>query len=167
MAGCWSGQEIKPEAGEAEVKEDLIRRIDDFITEQILFSCELIARQATERVSDGDVVLTYGRSYAVELALKRAHSQGRKFRVIVVDSRPLLEGKRLAKTLTAEGLHVTYMQLNAISYILRSVSKVFIGAAALLSNGAVISRAGTAVGEWKHTFSQTQDGWKEAGPWPS
>jgi translation initiation factor eIF-2B subunit delta len=112
----------------------------------VRFASSHIGTQAAERISDGDVVLTYGRSHSVEEALKAAHKKGTQFRVIIVDSRPLCEGKRLAATLSATGIHVTYMLLNAISYSLRSVSKVLIGAAALLSNGAVISRAGTAMG---------------------
>lgn len=89
----------------------------------------------------------YGRSYSVELALTTAKKDGKRFRVVVVDSRPLLEGRRLLKSLSEAGVPTTYLNLNAVSYIMRTVSKVFLGAAAMLSNGAVISRAGTALGK--------------------
>lgn len=88
----------------------------------------------------------YGRSYSVELALKMAKEEGKDFRVVVADSRPLLEGRRLLASLSAAGIPTTYVNLNASSYVMRTVSKAFLGAAAMLSNGAVISRAGTAVG---------------------
>jgi hypothetical protein len=76
-----------------------------------------------------------------------AKEKGKRFRVIVADSRPLLEGKCLIRNLSAAGIPCTYINLNAVCYVIRTVNKVFLGAAALLSNGAVISRAGTALGE--------------------
>lgn len=97
------------------------------------------------QISDGDVIMVYGRSYSVELTLQTAKKEGKSFSVVVVDSRPLLEGKRLLATLSNAGIPTTYVKLNASSYIMRTVSKVLLGAAAMLSNGAVISRAGTAV----------------------
>lgn len=101
------------------------------------------------QITDGDVILVYGRSYSVELALKMAKEEGKAFRVVIADSRPLLEGRRLLASLSAAGIPTTYVNLNAASYVMRTVSKAFLGAAAMLSNGAVISRAGTAVGALK------------------
>lgn len=63
----------------------------------------------------------------------------------MVDSRPLLEGKQLLKKLVEAGVKCTYVQLNALSFVIKEVSKVFVGAHALLSNGFVMSRAGTAL----------------------
>lgn len=85
------------------------------------------------------------RSHVIELALKKAYDEGKKFKVIVVDSRPKFEGKVLLKRLVQHGIHCTYIMLNAISYILKEVSKVLIGAHGLLSNGSVFSRAGTSL----------------------
>lgn len=49
---------------------------------------------------------------------------GKKFRVVVLDSRPLLEGRALLRRLLAAGLAVTYCLLNALAYILKEVTKV-------------------------------------------
>lgn len=123
--------------------------VQTFVDEQISFSSGTIARTAADKITDGDVVLVYGRSFSVELALKLAAvEQGKKFRVVVVDARPLLEGKRLLRALKGTGIACTYVNICAVSYIMRTVNKVLLGAAALLSNGAVISRAGTALGRW-------------------
>ena len=48
-----------------------------------------------------------------------ARQKNRAFRVIVVDSRPGIEGRQLAETLSAEGVPCTYVLLTAISYIMR------------------------------------------------
>lgn len=42
------------------------------------------------------------------------------------------------------GIDCSYVQINAISYVMSSVSKVLLGAHALLTNGYVMSRIGTA-----------------------
>ncbi len=54
-------------------------------------------------------------------------------------------GKELLRRLTDYGLKCTYIGVNAISYVMSEVSKVFIGASVLLSNGSVISRVGSAL----------------------
>eukprot|EP01121_Diplochlamys_sp_Union-15-3_P015332 TRINITY_DN504_c0_g1_i1.p1 TRINITY_DN504_c0_g1~~TRINITY_DN504_c0_g1_i1.p1 ORF type:complete len:179 (+),score=18.87 TRINITY_DN504_c0_g1_i1:69-605(+) len=77
--------------------------------------------------------------------IKKAFDMGKKFKVIIVDSRPLFEGKVLLKRLIKHGLDCTYVLLTGLSYMLRSVSKVFLGAHAMLSNGAMVSRVGSAV----------------------
>jgi translation initiation factor eIF-2B subunit delta len=90
-------------------------------------------------------VLTYACSYVVERILIQAHLQGKKFRVIVADGRPMLEGRGLLQRLTAAGVECSYALLNGLSYVMSRVSKVFVGAYAMLANGCLISRVGTAV----------------------
>ncbi|GJN23932.1 hypothetical protein PR202_gb11627 [Eleusine coracana subsp. coracana] len=63
---------------------------------------------------------------------------------IVVDSRPKLEGQGLLRRLVAKGIDCTYTHINAISYIMHEVTRVFLGASSVLSNGTVYSRVGTA-----------------------
>ena len=64
--------------------------------------------------------------------------------VIVVDSRPKLEGKELLRSLTNRGISCTYVLISALSYVMAEVTKVMLGASAMLSNGNVVSRVGTA-----------------------
>lgn len=130
---------------EAAAKDQLLGDIDSFIQERIEFADEVIAAHGVSKINDGDVILTYATSHVVELLLSRAAAEGKKFRLIIVDSRPKLEGKELLRRLLQRGVHCTYIMINALSYVMRDVSKVFLGAAALLSNGAVISRVGSAV----------------------
>lgn len=47
--------------------------------------------------------------------------KGRAFRVIVVDSRPRLEGRETLRRLVRKGIHCTYVMINAISYVLPEV----------------------------------------------
>lgn len=70
---------------------------------------------------------------------------GKSFSVILTDSSPLCEARALLHTLTSSGIPTTYIPLFALPSLLSSVSKVLLGAHALHSNGALFSRAGTAL----------------------
>ncbi|NWQ84735.1 EI2BD factor, partial [Columbina picui] len=128
-----------------QAKEKLQDTIDKYLREKILLAAEAISRSAFEKINDNDVILVYGCSSLVNRTLCDAHAkQGRAFRVIVVDSRPRLEGRETLRRLVRKGIHCTYVMINAISYVLPEVSKVLLGAHALLANGSVMSRVGTS-----------------------
>eukprot|EP01099_Mayorella_cantabrigiensis_P002743 TRINITY_DN2213_c0_g4_i1.p1 TRINITY_DN2213_c0_g4~~TRINITY_DN2213_c0_g4_i1.p1 ORF type:complete len:566 (+),score=160.56 TRINITY_DN2213_c0_g4_i1:114-1811(+) len=126
-------------------KDLLISRIDSFLYERIVCAIEFIAVQGVSKIKDGDVLLTYARSQSVEAILTRAHQQKIKFKVIIVDSDPLREGKTLLNNLVTLGIECTYTLINAVSYVMNEATKVIVGASAVLSNGTVVSRAGTSV----------------------
>ncbi|VVA19056.1 PREDICTED: translation initiation factor [Prunus dulcis] len=129
---------------ESEAKASLQSDIERFITEKIILADKVIVKHAVSKIRDGDVLLTYGSSSAVEMLLLHAHELGKQFRVVVVDSRPKLEGQRLLRRLVGKGLSCTYTHINAASYIMHEVTRVFLGASSVLSNGTVYSRVGTA-----------------------
>lgn len=68
----------------------------------------------------------------------------KKFRVVIVDSRPKLEGQSLLRRLLVKGLRCTYTHINAVSYIMHEVTRVFLGASSVFANGTLYSRVGTA-----------------------
>ncbi|KAL8130272.1 hypothetical protein V2J09_019427 [Rumex salicifolius] len=129
---------------ESEAKATLCSDIDRLINDKIILAEKLIVRHAATKISDGDVLLTYGSSTAVELILSHAREQGKQFRVVIIDSRPKLEGQSLLRRLVSKGLNCTYTHINAVSYIMHEVTTVLLGAASVLSNGTVYSRIGTA-----------------------
>ncbi|KAL1194313.1 hypothetical protein V5N11_003911 [Cardamine amara subsp. amara] len=129
---------------ESEAKAALQSDIETFINEKIIVADNVIVKHAVTKIRDGDVLLTYGSPTAVEMVLLRAHELRKKFRVLVVDSRPKLEGQLLLRRLIKRGINCTYTHINAISYIMHEVTKVFLGASSVLSNGTVYSRVGTA-----------------------
>jgi translation initiation factor eIF-2B subunit delta len=138
---------------ESEAKTNLHSDIDRFINEKIIIADKVIVKHAVTKISDGDVLLIYGSSSAVEMVLLHAHELGKQFRVVVVDSRPKLEGQLLLRRLVGKGINCTYTHINAISYIMHEVTRVFRGASSVLSNGTVYSRVGTAcVAMVAHSF---------------
>ncbi|RDX85224.1 Translation initiation factor eIF-2B subunit delta, partial [Mucuna pruriens] len=129
---------------ESESKASLQSDIERFIGEKIILANKVIVKHAVMKIRDGDVLLTYGSSSVVEMILLHAHELGRQFRVVVVDSRPKLRGQLLLRRLVEKGLSCTYTHINAVSYIMHEVTRVFLGASSVLSNGTVYSRVGTA-----------------------
>ncbi|XP_047430515.1 translation initiation factor eIF-2B subunit delta isoform X2 [Mugil cephalus] len=135
---------IPSQVKEEEAKSKLLTCIDRYIDEKIVIAAKAIAKSSIEKISNGDVILVYGCSSLVNHILCEAFEKSRKFRVIVVDSRPRLEGRETLRRLVQRGISCTYVLISAVSYILPEVSKVFLGAHALLANGYVMSRVGTS-----------------------
>ncbi|XP_051500574.1 translation initiation factor eIF-2B subunit delta-like isoform X2 [Myxocyprinus asiaticus] len=135
---------IPSQCKEDEAKGKLQTCIDSYINEKIILASQAISKYAIEKISNGDVILVYGCSSLVNHILCEAFEKQRKFRVIVVDSRPRLEGREALRRLVKRGIQCTYVLISALSYILPEVSKVFLGAHALLANGYVMSRVGTS-----------------------
>lgn len=130
-----------------EARDILLESLEAYVTERIEYAGKAISRHAGSKIQDkGDVILVFGRSEVINrLLLDAALTDGKTFRVIVVDSRPLLEGRDTLEILSRAGIPCTYVLLNALSYLMmREVTKVFLGASALMSNGSVLSRVGTA-----------------------
>jgi hypothetical protein len=88
-----SGSDI--DLPEQDAKDALCHKIDHYIRDRIIIADQVIQDIAVKKIKDGDIILTYARSSVVEKVLLRAFSEGKDFSVIVVDSRPLLEGKKI------------------------------------------------------------------------
>jgi translation initiation factor eIF-2B subunit delta len=126
-------------------KQRIIDKIDTYAHEQIDTAAKAISLKVREKIAEDDVILTYGCSSLIKRSLIEAWKDGeKKFSVVVVDSRPDHEGQEMLKSLTMEGISCTYVLINAISFIMPKVTKVLLGAHALLANGYVMSRVGTA-----------------------
>ncbi|ODV69091.1 putative translation initiation factor eIF-2B subunit [Hyphopichia burtonii NRRL Y-1933] len=156
----WLKQEISHisiDTKELKAKDILVEKIDDFIKEKIDLSDRVIIENASQHILEGSTILTYGHSDVLEELFKYCVlEQGKSFNLIIVDSRPLFEGKKLLNSLvntnikatpiTQDYLKVNYVLLNSLSStILADTDCVFLGAHAMLSNGHLYSRVGTGL----------------------
>ncbi|ELU45870.1 eukaryotic translation initiation factor 2B delta subunit [Rhizoctonia solani AG-1 IA] len=98
-------------------KSELYSRIDQYMQERILAADVAISTFGLAKIHDGDVVLTYASD----------------------------AGRNLLRTLAASGIPCTYCILSALGTVMKDASIVFLGTHALHSNGALYSRAGTAL----------------------
>lgn len=175
----WLKQEISHisiDTSESKAKETLCSKIDDFIHEKIDLSDRVIIENASQHITNDCTIMTYGHSEVLEKLFKYCViEQNKRFNLIIVDSRPLFEGKRLLSNLvstnyhpeieesesevesissrstrphpiTRDNLKVHYVLINALSStLLEDVDCVFLGAHAMLSNGRLYSRVGTGL----------------------
>ena len=137
---------LPPDTTDSEARDFMIAVIDNYLRNRIELSDQLIAQHGcTKIMNKGDVILIFGHSSVVGKTLIKAHCEAKKrFRVIVVDSRPFLEGRKMLEKLVEVGIECTYIHLNSIGHVMKEVTKVFLGAHGLFSNGALLSRVGTA-----------------------
>jgi translation initiation factor eIF-2B subunit delta len=141
---------LDPSQPEAAAKEMLLSLLAEYAHEKVVYARRVLVQHAVSKVSAGDVVLTYGYSSTVVDALLAAHSGGGgkaravPFSVVVVDGRPGLEGRAALSRLLAAGVPCTYAALSGLAFVIKQATKVMLGASAVLSNGAVLARAGTA-----------------------
>ncbi|KAL6453144.1 GCD2 Translation initiation factor eIF-2B subunit delta [Candida maltosa Xu316] len=165
----WLKQEISVisiDTSEQQAKEILCKKIE--------LSDRLIVESASRHIADGSTILTYGHSQVLEELFKYCVvEQNKKFNLIVVDSRPLFEGKKLVKNLISthldednevddlasvnsktfiktsiakDNISIQYALINSVSStLLDDVDCAFLGAHAMLSNGRLYSRVGTAL----------------------
>lgn len=90
------------------------------------------------------VILTHSSSDSVKQALAYAWRRKRLERVIVTESRPLFEGRRLAVELGRDGIPVTIIADAAMLDALRAADAALVGADAVTVEG-VVNKTGTAL----------------------
>ncbi|KAH8253316.1 hypothetical protein KR032_004772, partial [Drosophila birchii] len=136
--------QLPADTPETELKELLDHFIDTYIENQIGKAAQAISGFLQEKITDGDVLLTFACSSLIQFICEEAKRRQVSFRVIVVDSRPGCEGQEMLRRLHAYGIPCTYVLINAVGYVMAEATKVLLGAHALLANGYVMARTGTA-----------------------
>lgn len=135
---------LTPDMAEKEVRELLVKSIDDFIQDEIICSWVAIIGKAVTAIDDDDVLLTIGYSVLLKKILCSAKKIDRKFRVVVVDTRPRFEGKRMYQELLEAGISATYIFIDTVPYVMKEVTKVLMSAESLFANGHVMAAMGSS-----------------------
>lgn len=128
-----------------DARKFLIRQLKTLKEVHIINADQAIQEKVSAKIQDNDVILTFGRSYIVSKSLQLAAASGKKFKVIVLDSKPRFEGKRTLQELADREIELEYAYINAISYFMKGVTKVLVGASSMMGNGQLFARAGTSI----------------------
>uniref|UniRef100_A0A2M4AEM9 Translation initiation factor eIF2B subunit delta n=1 Tax=Anopheles triannulatus TaxID=58253 RepID=A0A2M4AEM9_9DIPT len=137
-------RQLDAKLSDSEQKECLLEAIEAYIRDHMEKAEEAICISVQEKIYDGDVILTYGCSSLIKHILEEANRRAKRFRVIIVNARPREEEHEMLEQLVRQGVHCVCVLINAVSYVMPEVTKVLLGAHALLANGSVMSRVGTA-----------------------
>lgn len=106
-------------------------------------SASQIADLVYELIPPGELVFAYSFSSTVVSCLLNARSKGRYFRVVCTESRPAMEGRKLAQVLANGGIEVVHTFDTAMGWILPSCRVAFMGTDGLGRPGIV-----NKVGSW-------------------
>ena len=105
-----------------------------------------ISELGASLIEDGDVLLTICNSTTVVEVMKKANSQGKRFKVYACETRPRFQGHITAKELVDAGVDVALIVDSAAYHTMlhKGVRKAFVGADTVYSNGDVINKIGTS-----------------------
>jgi translation initiation factor eIF-2B subunit delta len=97
---------------------------------------------AADMIREGSTVLTHSRSSTVLEALLEARRSGKSFEVILTESRPMFEGRKLASELDQREIKVTIIADAAASLFLERADSVLVGADKILPD-YLVNKIGT------------------------
>ena len=101
------------------------------------------AAHAAELLGPGRTVLTHSLSSTVVETCRLLKDAG--LRMIVTESRPLEEGRRLAERLSAWNVPTVYITDTQMGLFVAQADAVLVGADSVLADGAVVNKAGTGL----------------------
>jgi ribose 1,5-bisphosphate isomerase len=127
-----------------EVKESAIEAARTF-REKIDEAKAKIGEIGSKRISNGDLILTHCYSTSVLSVLRRLKEEGKDVRVIVTESRPAFEGRKMSHEILGIGFPVTFIIDIAVRVFMHDVDNVIVGAEAIAANGAIVNKIGTSV----------------------
>ncbi|MEM0372857.1 MAG: S-methyl-5-thioribose-1-phosphate isomerase [archaeon] len=104
-----------------------------------------IAEIGARRIKEDSVVMTHCHSSAVMRVLKKARQEGKKFRVIACEARPLFQGRITAAELSGYGIPVTLIVDSAMRSYVNDADLCLVGADAITADGHVVNKIGTSM----------------------
>ncbi|MCP8313711.1 MAG: hypothetical protein H3Z53_04990 [archaeon] len=107
-------------------------------------SIDKVGEVGAHLIDDGDVIMTHACSTTVLSMLVKAQQMGKKFEIIVTETRPEFHGRLLAMALADFGIPVTLIIDCAHRLFMEKTTKVFLGAVAISMKGDVLGKIGTS-----------------------
>lgn len=102
-----------------------------------------IAQHALSFIGDEKTILIHGYSRVVLAALAHAADNGKRFSVMVTESRPDCAGYRTVDELTKIGVPCTLICDSAVARFMEDIDLVLFGAEAVMESGGIVNKIGT------------------------
>jgi translation initiation factor eIF-2B subunit delta len=135
---------VPPEMSESFAKSFLVDWLHFFFENRIYYARDSIGEKVADHiVKDGDVLLTFGSSPLLRRVLLKIADK-RRFRLIIVDCRPLNNGIATLRALSPR-ISCVYTPLSGLTTVMREATRVVLPATALLTNGSMLGDAGCAM----------------------
>lgn len=138
----YYGEELLPTLSVEEFREFTREKAEEFCYNS-LSSMQKIAKNGEVLIKEGSKVLTFSSSGSILSILKKAkEEEGKKFEVIVSESRPMFEGRLLAKFLGNAGIPVTLITDAAMGVFAKEATLFLVGADSI-SEVTFVNKVGT------------------------
>jgi len=105
--------------------------------------CRKIAEHFKANYKNINRVLTISRSGTLLNVFRYLQQKNKSLRITVLESRPALEGRQMAKSLTEAGIKAELITDAMMSFAVRQADAVVIGADKILKNGNVVNKVGS------------------------
>lgn len=102
-----------------------------------------IYKKAKPLFKDVDSIVTLSNSGTVFSFLKMLSKENKNLRVTISESRPVMEGRIMAKKLLKDGIQVELITEAMLPFYINQSDAVLIGADVLLKNGNVVNKTGS------------------------
>ncbi len=129
--------------GPEELREDVIKRSEDFVTHS-RDSVESIGREGAALIPDDATVLTHCNSSAALSAIYEGFKLGKVRRVINTETRPWRQGHITSRWLAGNGVPITMIVDSAVNHVMKDVDIVMVGADTITRCGDLINKIGTS-----------------------
>ena len=147
---------------------DLLKAVERAVRDAVREYQENVRRvieKGVATLSQYSSILTHSYSSTVSTVLEKIGETG--VRIIVTESRPGLEGVKLAERLSNKGIEVYLVVDAAAAYVLEEVEAVAVGCDAILEDASFLNKVGThmlalASSELGRPFYVVSDTWKAA-----
>lgn len=141
LTSCWSERM----AGVQSERIDEVRQVAIEVCEELIAQSEqaaiAIGRHAAELIDGDKTIFTHSISSTILAAFRTLNESG--VRAIVTASRPLCEGRLLAKRLAKMCIPVTYITDAQMGLFVGRADMVLVGADSVLADGSVVNKCGT------------------------
>ena len=137
----YSAEELLLTLSLDELSEFTKEKAEEFVYNS-LSSIQLIARHGEKLIEDGCKILTLSASGSTLAILKKAKEEGKSFEVIACESRPMLEGRLLARFLGNAGIPVTLIADAAMGVHISQTDLLLVGADSI-SETSFVNKIGT------------------------
>jgi ribose 1,5-bisphosphate isomerase len=134
-------EELLPAISLEDLREFTKEKVEEFYHNS-LNSMQKIAQYGEVLIGDGSKVLTFSSSGSILSILKKAKEEGRKFEVIISESRPMFEGRLLAKFLGNAGIPVILIT-DAAMGVFAGEANLFLVGADSVSETTFVNKVGT------------------------
>lgn len=127
-----------------EVKTNIYEKLKEYVDERLIKARELLIKKGSTLIKNNDCILVYGLNYELRKIIAESVKEQINFSLVYIQKKGQ-ESFEDIQLFSQLGINVTFTTIASISNIITKVSKIFLEAKSMLSNGNLLGDVGTAL----------------------